>query len=135
MTKRKTAIENYFKTYTAMRACNRSTVRLISVLLLLGSTLAFGDGMTITISNNTTKDLLVTVYELNTNPVQRVVASALINGFASIPLTIAADGSGQGHLSWSATSGDRNMRTCGHRDRPHVNNSDTVHVYANSECT
>ena len=118
-----------------MRACNRSTVTLISVLLFLGSTWAFGDGLTITINNNTTKDLLVTVYDLNTNPVQRVLASATISGFASVPLTITADGSGQGHLSWTATSGDRNMRTCGHHDRPHLNNSDTVHVYANSECT
>ena len=118
-----------------MCASNRSTMTLIPLILFMGSTAAFGDGVTITINNNTTKDLLVTVYDLNTNPVQRVVANAIINGFASVPLTIAADGSGEGHLSWTATSGDRNMRTCGHHDRPHLNDSDTVHVYANSECT
>jgi hypothetical protein len=118
-----------------MRTFNRSALMFALVLLLLGGASAFGgDAVTITINNNTTDVLLVTVYDLNTNPVQRVLSSKTINSFSSITIMIAADDSGQGHLSWTATSGDRNMRTCGHRDKPGLDNGDTVHVNANSEC-
>jgi hypothetical protein len=118
-----------------MRTFNRLTWTLIHGLLLLSCASAFGDGaVTITIDNNTTKNLLVTVYDLNARPAQRVLSSATINSFASVTVMIAADDSGQVHLSWTATSGDRSMRTCGHRDKPGLDNGDKVHVYANSEC-
>jgi hypothetical protein len=118
-----------------MRVFNRSMVRVVHVLLILGSASAFGgDGMRITINNNTTKNLLVTVYDLNSNPAQQVVSSATINGFASISVMVGADASGQGHLSWTATTVDKDMRMCGHHDKPHLNDGDTVHVYANSPC-
>jgi hypothetical protein len=118
-----------------MRTFNRSPLMLALVIIFLGGESAFGgDAVTITINNNTTEVLLVTVYDLNTNPVQRALSSKTINSFSSITITIAADDSGQGHLSWTATSGDRNMRTCGHRDKPGLDNGDTVHVFANSEC-
>ena len=90
--------------------------------------------MSITIDNNTTKNLLVTVYDLNINPARQVVSSATINGFASISVMIAADDSGRGHVSWTATTVDKDMRPCGHHDKPHLNDGDTVHVYANSQC-
>jgi hypothetical protein len=121
--------------YGAMGTFNRLTLTVVHVLLLLICASAFGDeAVTITIDNNTTKSLLVTVYDLNTRPAQRVLSSATINSFASVTVMIAADDSGQGHLSWTATSGNRNMRTCGHRDKPGLDNGDKVHVYANSEC-
>jgi hypothetical protein len=64
---------------------------------------AFGDdGLSITINNNTTDNLLVTVYDLNASPVARVLSNQTINGFASLTVTIMADNSGAGHLSWTA---------------------------------
>jgi hypothetical protein len=118
-----------------MRNSGWSALTLALVLLFLGGASAFGgDAVTITINNNTTDVLLVTVNDLNTDPVRRVLSSRTINSFSSITITIAADDSGQGHLSWTATSGDRNMRTCGHRDKPGLDTGDTVHVFANSEC-
>jgi hypothetical protein len=105
-----------------------------SFLLLGGAAVLAGAGMTITINNNTTRKLLVTVYDLNTNPAQQVLASESINGFASVSVSIAADEVGQGHLAWTATTVDPDMRLCGHHDRPKLNDGDTVHVYANTGC-
>jgi hypothetical protein len=91
--------------------------------------------MTITINNDTSNDLLVTVYDLNTRSVQKILSSEKINSFASISVTINPDEVGRGHLSWSATSTDVGSRTCGHIDSIALNDSDTVHVYANSACS
>jgi len=118
-----------------MRAFNRSMVWVAPMLLFLGCAVAFaGDGVSITINNNTTKNLLVTVYDLSTHPAQPVVSGTTINGFASISLKVGADAAGQGHLRWTATTVDKDMRMCGHRDKPHLNDGATVHVYANSQC-
>jgi len=114
----------------------RELKRLGLACLLLGAGTAAlaGDGLTITLNNNTTGNLLVTVYDMNAQPPQKVISGAVINGFASIRISIAADDSGHGHLSWRATTVDRDMRRCGHHDKPKLNDGDTVHVYANGEC-
>jgi hypothetical protein len=118
-----------------MRAFSPSTAMLmISAFLILMSTSAFGDGMNVTINNNTAHNLLVTVYDLNSNPIQQVASSQTINGFASISVTLTRDASGRGHLRWTATTVDQNMRMCGHHDKPHLQEGDTVQVYVNSAC-
>ena len=105
------------------------------MLLVLISASAFGGGgLIVTIANNTTENLLVTVYDLNTSPVKRVMSDQTINGFASLPVTIAADDSGEGHLSWTATTVGRDMRMCEHNDTANLNDSDTVNVSADAEC-
>ncbi len=78
--------------------------------------------------------MLVTVYDLNTDPAQKILASQVINGFATVSVSVTADDSGHGHLSWSATTVDRDMRQCGHRDKPDLNDGDTVHVSADDDC-
>jgi hypothetical protein len=93
-----------------------------------------GEGLHITISNNTTNNLVMTVYDLNADPVVRVLSSETINGFATVSVSIAADGSGMGHLSWTAITTDPDMRTCGHGDTPNLSDGDTVSVSADSEC-
>jgi hypothetical protein len=104
------------------------------LLFVAGTAAPAGDGVSITLNNNTTGNLLVTVYDLNVTPAQKILSGELINGFASIKISIAADDSGRGHLSWTATTVDRDMRQCGHHNKPGLNDGDTVHVYANSEC-
>jgi hypothetical protein len=108
---------------------------LACLLFFVADTAALaGDGLSITLNNNTTGNLLVTVYDMNARPPQKVLSGEVINGFASIRISIATDDSGRGHLSWRATTVDRDMRRCGHHDKPKLNDGDTVHVYANSEC-
>jgi hypothetical protein len=117
-----------------MRTVKWLGLACLSLFMAASAALA-GDGLTITINNNTTGNLLVTVYDRNAQPPQRVLSGEVINGFASIKISIAADDSGHGHLSWTATTVDRDMRRCGHHDKPKLNDGDTVHVYANSECS
>jgi hypothetical protein len=118
-----------------MYSLNRSIVMAATLLLAVRSLSALAaSGMTITINNTTTRDLLVTANDLNAGPVQKVLSSEKINSFASIAIAINPDESGHGHLSWSATSVGRDSPMCGHSDGTRLSDSDTVHVYADAAC-
>jgi hypothetical protein len=116
-----------------MRAFNRLTTTFACLLFGLGSALAVaGEGLTITINNDSSDNILVTAYDRNTN--QLVLSSRPIYGSASITVTISADATGQGHLSWTATTIDRDMHMCGRNDKPNLNDGDTVSVHADGDC-
>ena len=117
-----------------MRACHRLTITLAPLWFGLSSVSAFGEGLTITISNDTSDNINVTAYDRNTNPPQMVLASRRIYGSASLTVSIGADSFGQGHLSWTATTIDRDTHMCGHNDKPSLNDGDTVNVQADSDC-
>src|ERR1700759_2984233 len=76
---------------------------------------AYGDdGLMITINNDSSDNLYVTVYDRSSSPPQEVLSRTAIYGNASLSVSIAADGSGHGHLSWTAITIDRDMHMCGH---------------------
>jgi hypothetical protein len=102
---------------------------------LSGSSARGGDDvLTITIDNNSSDNLLVTVYDQNTTPPQRVLSTTEIYGSASISVSISPDASGMGHLSWNAMTMDHDMRRCGHNDKPNLSDGDTVNVHADNDC-
>ncbi|MGO9987311.1 MAG: hypothetical protein ACLPSY_00900 [Steroidobacteraceae bacterium] len=115
-----------------MHACNRLT--LAGLLLCLASASAHAQGLTITIKNDTTSNIFVTVYDLNTNPVQKLLSNQLMNGFATVTVPLTSDSSGQGHLSWTAITVDPDMRQCGHNDKPNLSDGATVRVHADGDC-
>ena len=118
-----------------MHAINRLRIPLGCLLLGLGSVAAIGgEGLMITIVNDTSDNIFVTAYDRNANPPQMVLASRPIYGSASITVTITPDDSGQGHLSWTARTMDRDMQMCGHNDKPGLNDGDTVNVHADGDC-
>jgi hypothetical protein len=118
-----------------MRAFNKSTKGFVHLLLSLGSAPVFGgDGLMININNDSSDSLLVTVYDQGTNPPQLVLSRNAINGNASMSVSIAADSSGRGHLSWTAMTVDHDMRMCGHNDKPNLNDGDSVNVSADRDC-
>jgi hypothetical protein len=118
-----------------MPAFNRLTMALAYLLFSLGSAAVFGgDSLMITINNDSSDNLLVTVYDQTTNPPQLVLSRNAIYGNASISVSITTDSSGQGHLSWTAMTADHDMRMCGHNDRPNLNDGDTVNVHADNDC-
>jgi hypothetical protein len=94
-----------------------------------------GDTVTISVANNDTDDILVTVYDMNTRPHVRVLDRQKISGFASVPISVAAGAGGTGHVYWRATTLDPARPRCGHRDRAGLSNDDSVHVFAHSQCT
>jgi hypothetical protein len=103
--------------------------------LALASPPAFaGSGVTIHIQNDSVDNLSVSVYDRGLGRKQPVVSGQVINGNASISITISADARGQGHLSWRAASLDPDARRCGHHDNPGLNDGDTVRVHADTAC-
>jgi hypothetical protein len=104
--------------------------------LLLASGAAVGglNGIDVQITNDGTDDIVVTVYDTSTQPNSVVLSHERINGFTSIPVSLAADEVGRGNLAWTAVSADPNERKCGHESRSGLADSASVKVHADSEC-
>jgi hypothetical protein len=109
---------------------------LLGCTVLACAHTSVGQGtVTIHVLNDTTDNLEVTLYDRNLRRHQLVLSGQVIYGNASIATTISADSSGQGHVSWKAMTTDRDMRKCGHHDKGGLNDGDTVHVWANGNCS
>ncbi len=109
-------------------------IRAAVLLLCVASLPAFGGGaMTVSLRNNTSGTLLVTVYDLNARG-QRILSSEEINSFASIDVSISADPAGYGRVKWTATNTDPDFRRCGHHTKGRLRPGEVVAVYANSDC-
>ena len=75
--------------------------------LLLVSAAAVGglNGVDVTIANDGTEDVVVTVYDTSTQPNAACVLSReRINGFTKIPVSLAADETGRANLAWTAVT-------------------------------
>ena len=101
-------------------------------LLLTGAALG-GEGVDAKITNDGTADIVVTVYDTSTSPERVVLSNTRIYGFTSVPISLAADATGRGSLSWTATSTDSVFRKCGHADTV-VGDTASVNVHADSSC-
>jgi hypothetical protein len=109
---------------------------VLALLCLSGvGAIADDDRVPITIVNDNTDDVIVTLRDMNTNPRSRLLSHQRLNGFASIPISVSPDADGNGHVYWSAVTADPALHRCGHRDRPGLANDASVHVYAKSECS
>lgn len=118
-----------------MRSFNRAPIAFAYFLFASASVTVFAqDAFKITVRNDTSDNLLVTVYDQSTAPPQLVLSRRPLYGNASISVLVGEDSSGRGHLYWSAMSLDSDMRMCGHNDTPNLNNDDTVSVYADGDC-
>jgi hypothetical protein len=94
---------------------------------------ARADGVDVNISNDGTEDIVITVYDMNAQPERVVLANARINGFSSLPISLLADASGKGNLSWTATNTDPVFRKCGH-SKEAVSNAASISVHVDSSC-
>jgi hypothetical protein len=120
-----------------MSAFNRRASALAALLLSLGSLSVFAQEGTImlTINNNTSGPLLVTVYDMAASPRAQLLANRAIYGNASVTVSVMQDASGKGHVRWTAMNQDPDMRMCGHDDKTDLNDGDTVNVYADGDCS
>jgi hypothetical protein len=103
-------------------------------LMLVVATTAAGETLTIKVYNDGSDDIVATIYDLNAQPPGVAIADQRINGFAWISVLVTADGAGDAHVRWVATTGDASSRRCGHQDRRHLANDASVRVFANSRC-
>lgn len=108
---------------------------LSAIPLFLVSAAAMGglNGVDVTISNDETQDVLVTVFDTSTHP-RSVVLSERINGFTRIPVSLAPDATGRANIAWTAVTVDPNSRRCGHANRRGLADAASVQVHADSEC-
>ena len=114
----------------------------VMIRLLLGcAVLAFAPSqspaagsVTLHILNDSVDGLIVSLYDRSQGRRVPVLSGQVINGNASISITISANASGQGHLSWTASTVDTDMRRCGRHDNPGLNDGDTVRVHADTRC-
>jgi hypothetical protein len=104
-------------------------------LLWNGASALADSGVPITITNDGTSDIVVTVYDLNASPRRVVVPGERINGFSSIPISVTPGQDGTGHVAWTATAVDANSHLCGHENRQGLQSAESVHVHADMTCT
>lgn len=105
-----------------------------TALALGGSPALAAGSLTVHVLNDGVDNLIVSIYDRNLGRKHPVLSGQTINGNSSISISITADASGQGHLSWTAATVDADMRRCGHHDNPGLNDNDTVRVHANAAC-
>jgi hypothetical protein len=105
--------------------------------LLLVSAAAVGglNGVDVVINNDSTDDVMVTVYDTSTHPSSMILASERINGFTRIPVSLSLDENGRGNVAWTAVSVDPRSRRCGHATNTGLMDSQAVNVHADSECS
>jgi hypothetical protein len=111
-------------------------------LLLLSAAAAGGlSGVDVSIANDGTEDVVVTVYDTSTQPNGQPNAVELarerINGFTRIPVSLTADQTGRANIAWTAVTADPadpRSRKCGHATQVGLTDSALVSVHADSEC-
>jgi hypothetical protein len=105
--------------------------------LVLVSAAAVGglNGVDVVITNDSTDDVMVTVYDTSTHPSSMLLASERINGFTKIPVALSLDETGRGNVSWTAVSVDPRSRRCGHATSTGLTDSQAVSVHVDSDCS
>jgi hypothetical protein len=103
-------------------------------LSLTSAAVVAGDPVTIRIYNDDAADIVVSVYDLNAQPPQAVIANQTINGFAWIPASVIAGAAGRGHVKWIARTLDPGFDRCGHREMHGVENDALLYVSVDSSC-
>jgi hypothetical protein len=107
----------------------------VLVGLLAGGSAFADDGVPIKITNDSTTDIVVTVYDLNASPRRIVVSGQRITGFSTIPISVTPGPDGMGHVSWTAITADGDGRLCGRANRQSIGNDAEIHVHADSPCS
>jgi hypothetical protein len=117
------------------RVRRRGAPILALICCVLSGGAALGsDGIPLKITNDTSNNLVVTVYDMNVSPEQPVISNETIYGFASLSIRVSPDSRGYGHVRWTATGGDASTRTCGHKERDQLSAESVLHVSVNSGC-
>ncbi len=117
-----------------MRFSVRTAIIIGCLPLFCAGVAMGGEGVQVKITNDGTEDIVVTVYDMNTEPHRVILENARINGFTSLPINVIGDSTGRANLSWTATSIDKDMRQCGH-DEVAVSDEAALNVHADSNCS
>jgi hypothetical protein len=118
-----------------MLTMNRTFIILgLSLMLLASAEAVADDSVTIRIYNDDADDILLSVYDMNAQPPEAVIVNQRINGFAWIPILVAAGAAGKGHLKWVARTVDAGLHRCGNKEMHGLENDALVYVSVDSSC-
>jgi hypothetical protein len=119
-----------------MIAHGNELIRILGLALaLLATRAALGDDtMNIRVYNDTSDEIVVTVYDMNATPPGPVLLRQTIDGFAWIPLSITPGFEGDGHVNWSAETTGTSFHRCGHAERRGLADDAMLHVFTDSDC-
>lgn len=110
----------------------------LPLLLIGGAAMSGSSGVDVTIANDGTEDVVVTVFDTSAQPDGRpkavVFARERINGFTSIPVSLTADQTGRANIAWTAVTVGSETPKCGHATQAGLTDSASVSVHADSEC-
>jgi hypothetical protein len=106
----------------------------LSLMLLISSAAFADDPVTIRIYNDDADDIVVSVYDMNAQPPQAVIANQRINGFAWIPISVTAGAVGNGDVNWIARTADRGFHRCGYQELHGVAKDSFVYISADASC-
>ena len=118
-----------------MLTMNRAFIILgLSLMLLASAEAVADDSVMIRIYNDDADDILLSVYDMNAQPPEAVIANQRINGFSWIPILVAAGAAGKGHVKWVARTVDPSFHRCGYEEMHGLENDAFVYVSVNSSC-
>ena len=75
----------------------------LSLMLFVSASAVADDPVTIRLYNDDADDIVLSLYDMNAQPPQAVVANQRINGFAWIPISVTSGAIGKGHVKWFAS--------------------------------
>src|SRR5450631_2252277 len=108
--------------------CKTVVILGLSLTMLANAAAIADDPLTIRIYNDEADDVVVSVYDMNAQPPEAVVANQRINGFAWIPISVTAGAVGKGHVKWIARTVDPSFHRCGSEEVRGVVNDSFVYV-------
>ncbi len=112
----------------------KTTVIPACLCLLMASFAHASEGVQVNITNDGTQDIMVTVYDRNAATGHIVMQGTRINGFTSVPITVAGDASGKANLSWTAISADTGSPKCGYGDVLGIADDSSLSVHVEASC-
>lgn len=104
-------------------------------LLLLCAAAHGDDGINLTVTNDGIVDIYVTVFDTSAKPKATVLSHQRINGFTSVPISVNADASGRGNVSWTAIAVDNTNQQCGHGSKHGLSSEANLNVHVDSGCS
>ncbi len=104
-------------------------------LLLFAAAAVADQGVDVNVTNDGTEDVVVTIYDMNVQPRGVILSHARINGFTTVPVSVAMDAAGHANISWVAISADTGDRKCGHGNNVALDEAGALKVHADSTCS
>ncbi len=112
-----------------------SLLSCLPPLLLSGTASGRLGGVDVKVTNDSTDDIVVTVYDTSREPYGVALSHERVNGFTTVLVSLVADETGRANLLWTAVTADPTARKCGHENQAGLADSTSISVHADTDCS